>query len=57
MLVQTISQSEDKKKQYFAMMQEACRKDVERTFGTLQSRFAIIKGPTRLWNKELCMIT
>ncbi|XP_020262358.1 uncharacterized protein LOC109838318 [Asparagus officinalis] len=28
-LVQTISKSEDKKKQYFAMMQEACRKDVE----------------------------
>ena len=36
-LVQTISKSEDKKKQYFAMMQEACRKDVERAFGILQS--------------------
>jgi len=51
-LVQTISKSEDKKKQYFAMMQEACRKDVERAFGVLQSRFAIIKGPVRFWDKR-----
>ena len=51
MLVQTISQSEDKRKQYFAMMQEACRKDVERAFGVLQLRFANIKGPTRFWDK------
>jgi hypothetical protein len=51
-LVQTISNSEDKKKQYFAMMQEACRKDVERAFGVLQSRFAIIKGPVRFWDKR-----
>ena len=36
-LIQTIYQSEDKKKQYFAMMQEARRKDVKRAFGLLQS--------------------
>ena len=35
------------------MMQEACRKDVERAFGVLQSRFAIIKGPTRYWEKPV----
>ncbi|XP_020271864.1 uncharacterized protein LOC109847032 [Asparagus officinalis] len=52
-LVQTISNSDDKKKQYFAMMQEACRKDVERAFGVLQSRFAIIKGPARFWDKRI----
>ncbi|XP_020245144.1 uncharacterized protein LOC109823270 [Asparagus officinalis] len=51
-LVQTISKSEDKKKQYFAMMQEACRKDVERAFGVLQSRFVIINGPARFWDKR-----
>ena len=39
--------------QYFAMMQEACRKDVERAFGVLQSRFAIIKGPSRYWEKQV----
>jgi hypothetical protein len=33
-------------------MQEAARKDVERSFGLLQSRFAIIKGPARLWEKK-----
>jgi len=35
------------------MKQEACRKDVERAFGVLQSRFAIIKGPARFWNKHV----
>ncbi|OMO56395.1 Harbinger transposase-derived protein, plant [Corchorus olitorius] len=34
-------------------MQEACRKDVECAFGVLQSRFAIIKGPSRFWKKEI----
>ncbi|XP_020271761.1 uncharacterized protein LOC109846932 [Asparagus officinalis] len=51
-LVQTISNYDDKKKQYFIMMQEACRKDVERAFGVLQSRFAIIKGPARFKDKR-----
>ncbi|KAL5857857.1 hypothetical protein ACOSQ3_005315 [Xanthoceras sorbifolium] len=35
------------------MKQEACRKDVERAFGVLQSRFAIVKGPARFWNKHV----
>ncbi|XP_074378312.1 uncharacterized protein LOC141719843 [Apium graveolens] len=30
----------------FAAAQEAARKDVERVFGVLQSRFAIIRGPS-----------
>ena len=33
-------------------MQESYRKDVERAFGVLQGRFAIIKQPARLWMKE-----
>ena len=33
-------------------MQESARKDVERAFGVLQARFAIISGPTRLWCKD-----
>ncbi|KAK9267481.1 hypothetical protein L1049_009907 [Liquidambar formosana] len=33
-------------------MQESCRKDVERAFGVLQSRFAIVCGPTRSWSRE-----
>jgi hypothetical protein len=40
------------KKQYFAKAQEAARKMVERAFGVLQSRFAIVRGPARFWDPE-----
>ncbi|KAK9274164.1 hypothetical protein L1049_018978 [Liquidambar formosana] len=33
-------------------MQESWQKDVERAFGVLQSRFAIICGPARSWSRE-----
>ncbi|XP_073066034.1 uncharacterized protein [Primulina eburnea] len=38
--------------QYFAMKQESCRKDMERAFGVLQSRFAIVASPARGWKKN-----
>ncbi|XP_019184650.1 PREDICTED: uncharacterized protein LOC109179606 [Ipomoea nil] len=41
------------KKKLFAMMQETCRKDVECAFGVVQSRFAIVKGPVRFWDKHV----
>jgi len=44
-LIQTISCPQDDKPRLFSQFQEATRKDVERTFGVLQARFAIIKGP------------
>ncbi|XP_020262310.1 uncharacterized protein LOC109838264 [Asparagus officinalis] len=50
-IVQTIQQPQGRKKKYFAMKQEACRKDVERAFGVLQSRFAIVAGSARFWKK------
>ena len=40
-------------KKLFTMKQEACRKDVERAFEVLQSRFAIVAGPSRVWNKNV----
>ena len=52
-LVQSISNPQGPKRQYFAMIQEACGKDVERAFGVLQSRFAIIKGPVCYWEKQV----
>ena len=52
-IVQTIHEPRGPKKKYFAMRQEACRKDVERAFGVLQSRFAIVAGPTRFWSKDV----
>ena len=39
----------NQKKIYFAQRQEAVRKNVERAFGVLQSRWAAVKGPTHLW--------
>ena len=51
-LVQSITLPMGNKRKYFAKAQEAARKDVERAFGVLQSRFAIVRGPTRIWDKE-----
>ncbi|XP_074323093.1 uncharacterized protein LOC141660034 [Apium graveolens] len=51
-IVQRIRAPNDRKKAHFARMQEAYRKDVERAFGVLQARFAIVKGPSRFWDQE-----
>lgn len=45
--VKTISMPQGEKNKLFAQHQESARKDVEQAFGVLQSRFAIICGPTR----------
>lgn len=49
-LVQSIKQPQNQAEQLFFRMQEAYRKDVERAFNILQSRFAIIKMAGRGWN-------
>jgi hypothetical protein len=50
--VQSIHNPEDEKKKHFAKRQEVCRKDVERCFGVLQARFAIIRNPCRQWRMQ-----
>ena len=50
--VKTIPEPQGNKKKYFAIAQEACRKDVERAFGVLQARFAIVRGPARFWDED-----
>ncbi|KAK1627509.1 hypothetical protein QYE76_001824 [Lolium multiflorum] len=53
---ESIKEKKDKaltrKEACFTKNQEACRKDIERAFGVLQARFAIVRGPARFWDKE-----
>ncbi|KAI3746155.1 hypothetical protein L6452_08578 [Arctium lappa] len=48
-IVKSFSCPQDLKRKKFKEMQEAARKDVERAFGVLQSRWAIIRGAARFW--------
>jgi hypothetical protein len=50
--VKTIPNPKGEKNKNFSRFQEACRKDVERAFGVLQARFAIVRGPARYWDLE-----
>ncbi|XP_076931510.1 uncharacterized protein LOC143596691 [Bidens hawaiensis] len=47
--VKTIPAPRGNKHKHFAKAQESVRKDVERAFGVLQQRFAIIRGPSRMF--------
>uniref|UniRef100_A0A0D3DNS6 DDE Tnp4 domain-containing protein n=1 Tax=Brassica oleracea var. oleracea TaxID=109376 RepID=A0A0D3DNS6_BRAOL len=49
--VQSIPLPQGRKASLFASHQEAVRKDVERAFGVLQARFAIVKNPALTWDK------
>ena len=50
--IQSISHPQGPKAELFARIQEATRKDVERAFGVLQARFAIVKNPALSLDKE-----
>jgi len=50
--VKSISMPQGEKIKLFAQHQEGARKDIERAFGVLQSRFAIIRNPTRSWHLD-----
>ncbi|XP_062181166.1 uncharacterized protein LOC133885460 [Phragmites australis] len=50
--VKPISSPVGRKRQHFVVQQAALRKDVERAFGVLQSRFPIVRGATRIWDQK-----
>ncbi|KAI5315998.1 hypothetical protein L3X38_045174 [Prunus dulcis] len=50
--VKTIPHPRSHKQKFFARYQEGYRKDVERCFGILQARWAIIRGATRLFDEK-----
>ncbi|XP_062027734.1 uncharacterized protein LOC133743714 [Rosa rugosa] len=50
--VKTIPRPINEMQQHFSKKQEGYRKDVERCFGILQARFAILRGGARLFKKE-----
>ncbi|XP_016206469.1 uncharacterized protein LOC107646833 [Arachis ipaensis] len=54
--VKSISKPQGEKCKLFAQYQKGQRKDEERELGVLQAHFAIIRGPSRFWKKNLADI-
>ncbi|KAE9018482.1 hypothetical protein PF006_g33549 [Phytophthora fragariae] len=50
--VKTVSTPLDNKQKKFAAFQESVRKDVERAFGVLQARFAVVARPAMTWSLD-----
>ncbi|CAM0907103.1 unnamed protein product [Alopecurus aequalis] len=49
--VKTIPLPQNDKHKLFAKIQEGARKDVERAFAALQSRFSIVNRPAKFWKR------
>ncbi|XP_028960070.2 uncharacterized protein LOC126629929 [Malus sylvestris] len=50
--VKTVPHPQTEKEKHFAKCQEGCRKDVERCFGILQARWAIVRAAARMFDVE-----
>jgi len=50
--VKSIRHPMEQKTRHFAQQQESARKDIERAFGVLQTRFAVIRGPAYGWHRD-----
>ena len=51
--IQSIQLPQGPKNCLFAKTQESVRKDVERVFGVLQARFAVVRNLSNLWEKNI----
>ena len=51
--IKTVFLPQSEKDRLFARHQEGARKDVQEAFQLLQSRFAIVRGPTRFFQQEV----
>ncbi|XP_068314951.1 uncharacterized protein [Pyrus communis] len=51
-LLRKVPHPQTEKEKYFAKCQEGCRKDVERCFGILQARWAIVRSAARMFDVE-----
>ncbi|WVZ74210.1 hypothetical protein U9M48_022422 [Paspalum notatum var. saurae] len=49
--VKTVRHPMDAKTKHFAKCQEGARKDIERAFGVLQARWAVLRGPAYGWDR------
>ena len=50
--VKAIRHTFEEKKVHFTTKQESCRKDIERAFGVLQARWAVLRGPAYGWDRN-----
>jgi hypothetical protein len=50
--VKSVQHPMERKTAHFAALQESARKDIERAFGVLQSRWAVVRGPAYGWDRE-----
>ena len=50
--VKSVRQPMEEKKRHFCKVQEGARKEIERAFGVLQARWAVIRGPAYGWDRE-----
>jgi hypothetical protein len=50
--VKSVQHPMERKTAHFATLQESTRKDIERAFGVLQARWAVIRGPAYGWDRE-----
>jgi hypothetical protein len=50
--VKAIRHAFEEKKVHFTTKQESYRKDIERAFGVLQARWAVLRGPAYGWDRN-----